>query len=211
MSAPLKKTITAEDSPADQIPAPLELETPVAEPTAEVARSTEPSLFGELDVEEAAAHDQAEDIFDDVAAEDDGLPLPAYQPQVPAFEPPVVEDEVAETFVAPRAPAPGTPSPEAIVRLQAAAQKASPQMPKRPVAPAHDTAASGGDRARFGLNSLIHRMTGHAGDTPAQPAAQTVRQQPPVQRPDAAAQPQPEPNPDQERIEIPAFLRRQAN
>jgi len=53
-------------------------------------------------------------------------------------------------------------------------------------------------------------MTGHAeGEAQARPA----RQQPPVQTRASAAAPQPQESndPDQERIEIPAFLRRQAN
>jgi len=51
---------------------------------------------------------------------------------------------------------------------------------------------------------LINRMTGTAGEAaaPEQPA----RQQPPVRQMPAA-----EVDADQEKIEIPAFLRRQAN
>ncbi|MBC7156081.1 MAG: cell division protein FtsZ, partial [Rhodobacteraceae bacterium] len=58
---------------------------------------------------------------------------------------------------------------------------------------------------RFGINSLINRMTGHPGELP--------RQQPPLQRGPQQAAPYDDEatDPDQERIEIPAFLRRQAN
>ena len=49
-------------------------------------------------------------------------------------------------------------------------------------------------------------MTGHGGEA-APRGAQTARQQPSMQ----AVEPQPEADEDQERIEIPAFLRRQAN
>ncbi|UWQ90063.1 cell division protein FtsZ [Rhodobacteraceae bacterium M382] len=205
MSAPLKKTVSVEDAqPAAA--APLELDDPIARPA---AMGHEPSLFEGMGVEEVAALDQAEDIFEEPELlDDDGLPPPAYQPEMPAFEPQrdTMQDDV-DRFVAPKAPAPGTPSAEAIVRLQAAAQKANPTQPQRTVATQqqadHQEHQQVGG-ARRGLNSLIHRMTGSAGDTPA-------RQQPPVQQDDVAAQPRAASGPDQDRIEIPAFLRRQAN
>ncbi|NRB20726.1 MAG: cell division protein FtsZ [Rhodobacteraceae bacterium] len=198
MSAPLKQAVSAET----RRPAPLELGAAIEVPAAAEVASQEPSLFEGMGVEQIAAQDQAEDIFEEPGlVADDGLPMPAYQPTVAEFQP---QADFAETpqqsFVAPKAPALGTPSAEAIVRLQAAAaQRVSPgavQEAERP-----DTK----QRSGFGLNSLIHRMTGQAGDTPA--GAQ--RQQPIVQ-PHAAA-PVQEVNPEQDRIEIPAFLRRQAN
>ena len=64
-------------------------------------------------------------------------------------------------------------------------------------------------RPRFGINSLINRMTGgHPAPQQAERAAPAVRAQPRLSaeyEEDSAA------DPDQERIEIPAFLRRQAN
>ena len=59
------------------------------------------------------------------------------------------------------------------------------------------------EKPRFGINSLINRMTGHGQEHAPMPTRQ-------------AAIPQPqayddEPEQDQDRIEIPAFLRRQAN
>jgi len=105
--------------------------------------------------------------------------------------------------VAPRAPTPGSPWPEMLDRLRAAAQRA--QDIPQPV-------AADAERPRFGINSLINRMTGQASDTPEQGApAQAVRQQPPIHQPTAGVQAQPESDPEQDRIEIPAFLRRQAN
>ena len=76
----------------------------------------------------------------------------------------------------------------------AAAQRA-------PAAPAEQAA-----RPRFGIGSLINRMAGggHA-DVTDRPAP--ARQQPPVTSYDEEQ----ELSADQERIEIPAFLRRQAN
>ena len=57
------------------------------------------------------------------------------------------------------------------------------------------------------LNRLIDRMTGHAADTPAQ----SQRQQPVMQAPQSQRAPVEREEEDDEQIEIPAFLRRQAN
>ncbi|UOA27708.1 cell division protein FtsZ [Pseudosulfitobacter sp. DSM 107133] len=212
MSAPLKPQVTQEETPVAAAPAPVKapVEEVYEEEYASAQTPQEPTLFEEMNVEQAAAEDMAEDIF----AEDDSdaLPPPAYQPEVAAFEPQHHDSLNAEpdTFVAPRAPTPGTPSPEALARLRAAAQKAAPA-----ATPRQAPAAAQGERPRFGINSLINRMTGHGeGQQPERAQQQPARQQPPVQSGRAAA-PAPQPveahDPDQERIEIPAFLRRQAN
>ena len=123
---------------------------------------------------------------------DDGLPPPAYQPapQQPAQ--------------ASQRPAPGTPTPEAIARLERLTGRApgsmanhNPSVAPQPAAPAAHAAEH--ERPRFGINTLINRMSGATSDP--------VRQQPPMSREPGQGQ-MPE---DQERIEIPAFLRRQAN
>ena len=81
----------------------------------------------------------------------------------------------------------------------------------QPAAAPAEPAQATGEKRGFGINSLINRMTGHAADTPA-PAP---RQQPVVRQATpqsgAAAQPSEAQDPEQDRIEIPAFLRRQAN
>ncbi len=211
MSQPLKQQVIAEKAPVAAVAAMTE------EPHM-VQDEQQAPLFDELDEEQVAAEDMSDDIFaEDMNEEVDGLPRPAYQPQVAAFEPRNDDrlEAEPEEFVAPRAPAPGTPSPEAMARLRAAAQKASPvqqrsaalqQQPRQQPA-----SAVGAEKPRFGINSLINRMTGH-GEGEAQPQRQ-IRQQPPVQTRASAAAPQPQDaqDPDQERIEIPAFLRRQAN
>jgi cell division protein FtsZ len=208
MSQPLRKTVDLEEQGED-------LPEPVAAKVA--AAAEEPGLFEGMDEREEKRQFQAEELFDmqDEAASDD-LPEPVYKPKVPDFEPrgDVAEDEsAAETFVAPKAPAPGIPSPEAMQRLKAAAQRAPSAGLKRPAA-LQDAEKSSGERKGFGINSLINRMTGHVADTPEQrerPAPQPVRQQPTMRQPDSAARaPEPEDR-DQDRIEIPAFLRRQAN
>ncbi len=117
-------------------------------------------------------------------------------------------------FVAPRPEQrPGTPSPEALQRLQAAVQKAPAQDqggaqagPGRSEAESTDAAQQNAERGRGGFNSLINRMTGQRGD----PGERPQRQQPPVSGQTGPEQGG-EPEPEDERVEIPAFLRRQAN
>ncbi len=188
-------------------------ETPVTAYRAE----SEPSLFqdDDLDAQRAAAEEQMEDIFDDGQAasqyHDDDLPPPAYPPRADEFDPAAHHAQhrnEREEFVAPSGarPAPGTPSPEAMARLQAAVSKAPDARERQPQAaapqePQHDP------RPRFGINSLINRMTGHGEQEAQRPA----RQQPTMQA-SQTRQAAPEPHgEDDEQIEIPAFLRRQAN
>ncbi len=154
----------------------------------------EPSLFAELETDGA----------DQDAG--DAVPAPAYQPAAtttpapaPAAAEPAAEPEVA-AFVAPRPKT--SPSPEALARLRAAITKDAPGASAAP-----QPAAEGDQEAkpRFGINSLINRMTGHNEDQ----LAPVERRQPPM----ATRRPaeETEVDPEQERIEIPAFLRRQAN
>ncbi|WP_297769547.1 cell division protein FtsZ [uncultured Roseovarius sp.] len=213
LAQPLKQSTSVEE----QAPVP---EVEHAEP-AQVAASaadSEPSLFGSMDAQRAAAEDQMEDIFEEEGAADD-MPPPAYQPRVEEFAPTsyAEDEEELDAFVAPRAPAPGTPSPEAMQRLQTAVDRAPkqpqqrrPEPEARPAAAAHEQ-GSADERPRFGINSLINRMTGHgAAEAERAQPARPARQQPTMQ----AAQPQQAPSRAQdedEQIEIPAFLRRQAN
>ncbi|MEM7718394.1 MAG: cell division protein FtsZ [Pseudomonadota bacterium] len=119
---------------------------------------------------------------------DDGLPPPAYQP---AAQPQPVQTT---------RPAPGTPTPEAIARLERLTGRRPAATPGPARYDSHPPAGTPeGERPRFGINTLINRMSGSATDP--------VRQQPPLSREPQ----QPEMSEDQERIEIPAFLRRQAN
>jgi cell division protein FtsZ len=113
----------------------------------------------------------------------------------------------ADQFVAPRPqPRPaGTPSPEVLARMKAAVAHAPAAQARAAAAPQAPAAApKPADRPRFGIGSLINRMAGHIEER-TQPAA--ARAQPPVQSYDDDN----EPVQDQDRIEIPAFLRRQAN
>ncbi|SHH74628.1 cell division protein FtsZ [Cognatishimia maritima] len=198
LKEPLKPTMIEEEPVAAAEPAPAP--APRQAPAAAVA---EPSLFEDMD---APATEEAHDLFEEpaapVAAQDD-LPPPAYQPRVAEFQPRVdeYEEEAEAAYVAPRAAAPGTPSPEALARLRTAVNKTpSAPQPRQPVVAPQPMAE---ERPRFGINSLINRMTGH-GQEAAQP--QAARHQPNLK-----AAPAPAEDPEQEKIEIPAFLRRQAN
>jgi cell division protein FtsZ len=172
----------------------------------------EPSLFASFD----AGHE------DDLQDEDD-VPAPAYRPapraaEAARFDPRAYAEEPADeqpaetAYVAPKPTPAGKPTPEALARLRAAIQKDVPRS-TAPVQEPHQGEAQ--HKSRFGINSLINRMTGHAEE--AQP-------QPERRQPTMSAQAAPRPasvppaavddgvvDPEQERIEIPAFLRRQAN
>ncbi|MBK1636290.1 cell division protein FtsZ [Rhodovulum adriaticum] len=187
--------------PQPEAEAPVE--TPVEPVAAEFAADPEPAmqeptLFGGFDP--ATAGEPEEEIY---GAAGDDLPPPAY-----AADDMMDPEPEPETFVAPRPRAPGTPSPEALERLRAAVQKAPKASAGAPAAaPAEDRASE----KKFRIGSLINRMSGHAETS--ERGAQPLRQQPPLHGSSrAAVQPEEdEYDPDQERIEIPAFLRRQAN
>jgi cell division protein FtsZ len=144
----------------------------------------------------------------------DDLPPPAYRPQ-PTAQPTLVRstpaaiEADASEFVAPRPRVAGQPSPEALARLQAAVSRpgAAPAKFNRPApaaAPAPAPSAAAGAKPRFGIGSLINRMAGHLEATQATTGG---RAQPPV----TAYDDDHDMGSDQDRIEIPAFLRRQAN
>ena len=196
MAAPLTTSAADELPAADQQPAAA-----AASAAGDAEAPQEPMLFQEIETPSAATDD---------------LPPPAYQPQVADFQPRPDEFSDAplaqEEFVAPQAPKAGAPSPEAMARLQAAVQKVPLQDKRMSVQEPNPVAPH--DRPRFGINSLINRMTGLNGEPTAQaPEDQTermatvTRSQPAVQ----VTEPEVETDPEQERIEIPAFLRRQAN
>jgi len=187
---------------APQMPEPVEVQ-PAPEPVAE------PSLF-----EQPAAQVAPQEFTQEAAPlMEDGLPAPAYQPEAPApvsVEAEYIVDERQE-YVAPQPAKVGQPSPDTMSRLQAAVAKA----PRRQAAaqPEESFFASEQDAEKpkgFRLNSLISRMTGHNEQQAAQKTAH--REQPPVSGAAAVAPHyEDEIDSEQERIEIPAFLRRQAN
>ena len=206
MAAPLQAVFSTPAPEPKREPAVTVSVSPVAKPVPLPPVLPAAGLF---DVAETASHDYLGDAEPDAVEEDD-LPAPAYRPaavQPPRAAPPASLDADAASFVAPRPRAPGSPSPEALARLQAAVRKSpvpAQQMPQ--AARAAAPVAKPADRPRFGIGNLINRMAGGHAE-PAAERQQPTRQQPPV----TAYDDEPELSADQERIEIPAFLRRQAN
>ena len=206
MAAPLTLN-AAYRSEARPAPAPV-----LGDPEPIAAATLDPSAFSPAEIDE----------FDD-------LPLPAYRPQTqmqPQMQPaaamvrptPSAIDAYAGDFVAPRPRPAGQPSPEALARLQAAVARpgmagAQQQRAQRPVHAAQPVVASptaaavAGTKPRFGIGSLINRMSGHAEAASDRSQAGNGRIQPPV----TAYDDDQDMGGDQDRIEIPAFLRRQAN
>lgn len=135
-------------------------------------------------------------------------------------------DAAQNDFVAPRPRAPGAPSPEALARLQAAVSRTPapsgvrPAAPSAfgqsglrapaPAAPAQNPAAKPApkpeaERARFGIGGLIGRMSGAADPNERAAAAPRARSA------SSGYDDEQDLSSDHEKIEIPAFLRRQAN
>ncbi|MEL7345155.1 MAG: cell division protein FtsZ, partial [Pseudomonadota bacterium] len=165
-----------------------EMEPPVAR------RTLAEPLAAPEDVAETLADEPVyAEVEPEVAQEpslfEDDLPAPAYQPSAPRAE----------------RPAPGTPSAEALARLEAAVRKQPVRALEEPAQPAARAAEPMADEKRFGINSLIGRMTGQ-GEEAARPAERTQPRLTP-----RGPLGEDELSPEEERIEIPAFLRRQAN
>ena len=177
-----------------------------AAPVYEQPRVEEQAYYAEPEpVQEPVSYQQPEpqpveerELIDDVP------PRPTYRGRAPVEAP-------AASFVAPKSPRPaGQPSVEALARLAAAVRR-EPNAevraePPRAAQPQPQAAPAADKAGRFGINTLINRMTGHAEAPAAQrPAAQPqVRRAPLGHEEEAGGQPQ-------ERVDIPAFLRRQAN
>jgi len=213
MAEPLRTATTLEETAAPaKAPAPVREVARVAAAQPEYVEEAADDFFDDMNQSE----EDDRDLFGEpMQAEHGDMPPPAYrpQPQQPAAYPSRVESRAespAESFVAPRAPKPGMPSPEALARLQAAVHRAPGQAGQQrpaaaPAAPRPAPAVA--ERPRFGINSLINRMTGHPDAAVERAAPAPRREQPQVSR-HADSE---DMSPDQERIEIPAFLRRQAN
>ncbi|MEL6932293.1 MAG: cell division protein FtsZ [Pseudomonadota bacterium] len=160
-----------------------------------------PSLFDAFDAQRAGhVH-----LSDDGIGGDDTVPPAAY---TPAPEPTPSVEAGSDGFASTRSPAAGTPTPDALARLHAAVNRTptetySPSVERLQASERTDMP----EKSRFGINSLINRMTGQASDQD-KPEERLTRQQPTVE-----ARPAIDETLDagDEQIEIPAFLRRQAN
>jgi cell division protein FtsZ len=206
MGAPLTLTSHQVEAPRAAAPAPA----PMVEDHAAFEEEIETVASMAFDAAASKADMEDEAIADD-------LPPPAYRPQATPAQPtliratPAAIEADASEFVAPRPRVAGQPSPEALARLQAAVSRPSAAAAKFarptpvPAAPTPAAAAASAPKPRFGIGSLINRMAGHL-EAPVPPAP-TGRAQPPV----TAYDDDHDMGTDQDRIEIPAFLRRQAN
>ncbi|SFQ94919.1 cell division protein FtsZ [Poseidonocella sedimentorum] len=214
---PLKPTVMAEETPEEVAPAAAVAAT--AGPAVAASMDTEPSLF--------EGFDPSPEVIETPAFAGDDLPPPAYQPQVASFP----SGAAAQPEQAAHA-APGTPSEATLARLRAAVQHVpdgAPAQGHAPAAQGHGYGApqqhqpqpyaqpqaeqppravpDAAEKSRFGINSLINRMTGHNEPRETDGALRQPRQQPPVR----GYQEDPALEAGDEKIEIPAFLRRQAN
>ncbi|GGE15343.1 cell division protein FtsZ [Gemmobacter megaterium] len=214
-----------------QAPAPAPAPQPAApaafQPAAPAPQQYQPQVEDDLPAQDlfhaaAAPAPRAQPVAQHVEPD---VPEPVYRPEARAPQPqpvarpapPSIEAD-AGTFVAPRRSPAGTPSPEALARLRDAVSKtpaAAPMQQARMTAAAPQPSQPRVEepaRSRFGLGSLIGRMAGQAGAAPEpgqpQSAPQAARVQP---QPPAHAAYDDEQDHEQDRIEIPAFLRRQAN
>lgn len=206
--------LPAAEKAAAAAPEAVEAEAEAAPVAAEAA--PEPTLFESFDASAEAPAPEA-------VVEDD-VPAPAYQPAAAAPQQPspvAMSAENQEAYVAPKPAAGGSPTPEALARLRAAIQRDAPRAPQAAPAAAAPQPKGGlmaeppHPKRGFGINSLINRMTGSGEEG----GAPVERRQPTMAAPAPTPAPMPQSHaaddgvmdPDQERIEIPAFLRRQAN
>ncbi|MEE2860743.1 MAG: cell division protein FtsZ [Pseudomonadota bacterium] len=153
---------------------------------------------------------------------DDDMPQPAYQPKEQSRQTAVRIDDDASAFVAPRAPQggrPGQPTPEVMDRLRRAVDnhgqnQRTPQPQSQQ--PAQDTRANS---RMSGLGRMLERMAGHGSDQSAgqKPAASSISERVNERVAVRARQQDTDfddlasPDNARDNVEIPAFLRRQAN
>ena len=135
------------------------------------------------------------------AAAEDDIPAPAYQPQMEEPEQIVMPEPAAPVASAPVAP--GTPTPEAMARLRAAVERVPETTVPRMSRPFGEPDAPA--KGKFGINSLINKMTGQGDSAASEPRASAPSLNQQSFEADETG------NEADDRIEIPAFLRRQAN
>ena len=180
----------------------------MAEPEVETLEAAEePDLFHS---EAVASEDYASDepTFADRYGYQEapqGHVSPSYEPQAdvppPAYQEP---EEHQDHFVAPKAPSLGMASDQGMSRMRSAVSSA--QEAERPASQAESAPA---EKPRFGIGSLINRMSGSESDRGRSMARRAP--EPQVNTRLESDADEKAADPEQERIEVPAFLRRQAN
>ncbi|HET9069442.1 MAG TPA: cell division protein FtsZ, partial [Amaricoccus sp.] len=199
---------------SDAMPMPRRAAEPVAAPAAKAAPAQQPAARPapeprvEPRAEPVAASYREPSFADHQSSTEAERELAFQEPEAMAVPQPGTPQRTAP-FGAPKFDGegprqPGEPSPEALRRLQAAVQNVPRAQPMvRPVAQApREPERTGG---RLTINSLIHKMTGQVGRE--QPSARRGLESEP-----RAGQIEPDyEDTERERVDIPAFLRRQAN
>jgi cell division protein FtsZ len=214
----------AEETPAPVASAPVAEPAPVAAPTyaaapaapapahAEVARQRmmSPSaaqgqedrdLFAPLRPE-TSFDDSFDDSFAPAFDAADDMPAPAYQPEVQDLQSDIFAEAAEEAMVAPQRPL-GEPSQDTLDRLRSAVEKVPSQEPllanRRPVEEAAPA------KAGFRLRDVISRISGYSGDENAE---HHEHGEPSYDRSEPSMAQE---DPEMDNVEVPAFLRRQAN
>ena len=170
------------------------------------ARDEPLDLFkgAEINVEQESTQQEFVETKIGSSEKSDDLPPPVYSEQPLAQE----KEKIAEGFVAPKPLPPGTPSEQAMSRLRKAVQRA-PGYNNNLVQKDEDQDQV--EKPRFGIGSLINRMSGNDSEKSRlgsrSPLKTSVPEAPPVE----VQEEDQNSDPEQERIEVPAFLRRQAN
>ncbi|MDB6180555.1 cell division protein FtsZ [Paracoccus fistulariae] len=157
---------------------------------------------------------------------EDDMPQPAYQPKEQARAAAVRIEDDSNDFIAPRpsAAARGQAAPEVMDRLRRAVEhrEERQQTARQPLQPETSRAPAGhaaGQGRMAGLSRMLERMAGHGNDqAPApKPAASSISERVSdrvaarARQQDADFDDLASPDADQDNVEIPAFLRRQAN
>lgn len=181
---------TGIDVAEGKMPAPTPRRT-IAEPLATAPVIEAPATEPVVDTVPAAPVETAT-----IAAE------PVVAPQEVAQENMQFEAPVQPTTIAPQETVTQAPtvdaSKEALLRLRAAINK-TPEIEAVP-----EPIEQPADNGRFAINNLINRMTGSKHDEVTQRRQPSMHQEPEPTYEDIA-------DDEQDRVEIPAFLRRQAN
>ncbi len=228
MAEPLRPAAAPQPEPTQAafVPPPV-AKAPIAQ-SSDLFEAAAPNFQPNFQPSQAAQRREPEDVLNDdfampsfidrAAPRADARPEPHHEARPEPRMEVRVEEETAN-FVAPRPRQPGAPSPEALARLQAAVAKtpmsagtrpnpspsfgAPQRAPMSTSAPAPKPAS---ERPRFGIGSLIGRMAGNTDGGSDRAPAPRARPAAPMGYDDEQ-----DLSTDHEKIEIPAFLRRQAN
>ena len=184
----------------EAVPDPLEA------PVSAIEVPLEPSLFEGMTAE---AQTGLKQNVTQVPVTNEEMPTPAYQPQsVVAETMPETDsffDRQAELKTPPQHAELGQPSQETLARLEAAVATAPSVQEPQTETPGFFAGTSQQEKPKgFRLNTLISRMTGQNEEHMVEQREQSQARAQPRTAEDHV-------DPELERIEIPAFLRRQVN